>query len=359
MSNQYIGILVDASLYSLIPSGKTKHEKLTFYEEACLEQGLIPCYFRLQDIHLSTGHVLAYIRSQDGYHRRTLPLPPVIHNRAIHKKKTSLRKLRRITEHGIMLFNARNRYSKLKIHHLLMQNPALRPHLPGTDLATLSNLTWFMGQYDELILKPDSSSIGRGIMMLKRLQSGWRLSYPAGKATRHIVITSAYRLWKLLRKKAPKGRYIVQQKLPLATYTGRPFDLRVSVQKDHTGQWQVTGIAGKYAAKGKYVTNVAQGGSVLQLHALLGEYPLLVQPDTRTNIEQFSLEVARTLESRLDGLSDIGLDVGITDHGYPVFIECNCRDLRYSFKECNMLEEWKATYSNPIGYAKYLLNNRR
>jgi hypothetical protein len=356
MSSEYVGILVNQSLYRRIPSGKTKHEKLTFYEEAGRRYDLRPCYFRLQDIQLSTGRVLAYVRGSSGYRLRWLPLPQVIHNRAIHKETAAKRKLKHIRDRGIQLFNACNRYSKLLIHDILMTNPNLRPHLPGTEAASPHNLPWFMHHYDELILKPDNSSIGRGIMMMRKVDGVWRLHYPSKNGLRERSIAADGKLPTVLVNKITKTPYVLQQRLPLATFRGRPFDLRISVQKNETGSWQVTGIAGKLAAPGKYVTNVAQGGTVLPLEILLQEYPQLAGTDVRGQLEAFSLEAARTLESRLEGLADIGLDIGMTVHGYPVFIECNCRDLRYSFQAGGMHQNWKASYANPIGYARYLID---
>mgnify|MGYP001318804946 CR=1 FL=1 len=357
LKKQRIGILVNHSLYRRIPSGATKHENLSFYEEVCRQCGIVPCYFRLKDIDLANRRVWAYVLGEKGYTRRLVGLPRVIHNRAIHLTSRSKKRLSLLIESGICLFNPCNRYSKLKIHELLMSNPALRPHLPGTEQATPESVGRLMKQYGSLILKPDNSSIGRGVMLLEKKREQWHLTAAMKNGARRIYrFGDADPLPGLLRKRISQKRYVVQQRLPLALCQGRPFDLRVSVQKDGNGAWQVTGLVGKVAAKGKYVTNVAQGGSVVPLNRLIVEYPWLDEHSVRARVTQFSLLVARHLEQHLPGLADIGLDVGITAYGFPVFIECNCRDLRYSFKEGGMPEQWKATYANPVRYAKYLLD---
>src|SRR5690606_36757905 len=76
----------------------------------------------------------------------------------------------------------------------------------------------------------------------------------------------------------------------------------------------------------------------------------------REQLTQFSLRVAQHLSIHLPHLADIGLDIGITPEGFPLFIECNCKDLRYSFRKAGLFEEWINTYRNPIGYARYLLD---
>lgn len=349
-----IGILVNAGLYRRIPSGRTKHEMLSFYEEAAAYYDMFPCYFRLQDIHTSSGEVLALVPKgiNKGYKRTWMPLPKVIHNRAIYLSSKSQQQLNRIASSSLHIYNLCNRYGKLHIYDLLMRNEEIRPHLPGTINASVSTLQQYMELYDSLILKPDNGSVGKGIYKLEKDQKGWTLQYKQGKRPRKISFS--HRIPLFLRKRMQQRKYIIQQRLPLATWRNRPFDLRVSVQRNITGHWQVTGIVGKVARKNGYLTNVAQGGKVYPLSVLLTEYPDLDLHAAEENTQQFALTVANELSSQLPNLADLGMDVGITEHGYPLFIECNGRDQRYSFRDAKMMDEWKATYTNPVSYARYL-----
>src|SRR5690606_5607611 len=107
---------------------------------------------------------------------------------------------------------------------------------------------------------------------------------------------------------------------------------------------------------GKFVTNVAQGGKVYTLDHLLSAMPDADGDQVKDQLVCFALDTARHLSRYLPHIADLGLDVGITRYGYPVFIESNGKDLRYSFAEGNMHEAWKNTYRNPIGYGRYLLD---
>ncbi len=354
MPLQPLGILVNAGLYRRIPSRRTKHEMLSFYEEAANYYDMIPCYFRLQDIRASSGKVLAYVPKgvNKGYKRTWMPLPKIVHNRAIYSSSATQERLNRMAIHSFHVFNMCNRYNKLHIYDLLMKNENIRPHLPGTVNATTANLKHYLEVYDSLILKPNNGSIGKGIYKIEKAERGWVLHYKRDKRWRKIYFSK--RIPSFLMNRLKKRKYIIQQQLPLAVWNNRPFDLRVSVQKNISGQWQITGIAGKVAPKNGFLTNVAQGGKVYPLHVLLSAYPHLNMTETEDNIKNFALMVASELDQHLPNLADLGLDVGITEHGFPLFIECNGRDQRYSFREAGMIEEWKATYANPVGYARYL-----
>jgi hypothetical protein len=350
--------MVNPSLYKRIETGQTKHEMLTFYEEAGLETGVTPCYFRLEDLKPGQPEITAFVRNTQGYKRTKVPFPRVIHNRAMYFNKESNARVASLAKQGTIIFNQCNRYGKLHIHKLLMQEDELRPHLPGTCEATVRSIKRMMSVYNALIIKPNSSSIGRGVMLLQRSETGgWRLTYPVNRQGGKLRILSFKQTLPLvLRRRIVNEAYLVQQRLPLATYKNRPFDLRVSVQRNGFGEWQITGIVGKVAAPNKFVTNVARGGSVYTLDELLREFPNLNPREVRHNIELLSLHIAITLSRCLPEMADLGLDIGITADGVPVFIECNGRDQRYSFGEGGLLDEWKSTYTNPIAYGRYLLD---
>ncbi|MCQ6559700.1 YheC/YheD family endospore coat-associated protein [Paenibacillus mendelii] len=356
MDRRYVGILLNKSVFEGIPSGNTKHEAIRFYEEAGHLHGLTPCYFRLQDIRLHQHTVNAYVKNHSGYIRTQLSIPAVIHNRALFTHTGPKKQIKKLVQSGIQVFNGWNRYGKLHIHNLLMENISLRPHIPGTVAATPDALKDMMALYDSLILKPNSSSIGRGIMRLDRSPAEWQLTYRTRDGWRKHRFVSQIPLF--LKRKLQRDQYIVQQRLPLATYNGCPFDLRVSIQRTHTGDWAMTGIAAKVAAKNAFITNVAQGGTVYRLEEILRQYPELNAAQVRNNIEDFCLHAARHLSGYLPHLADVGFDIGLTSSGYPLFVECNGRDLRYSFQKGNMPQEWRATYTNPIGFARYLLDGK-
>ncbi|GIQ68505.1 YheC/YheD family protein [Xylanibacillus composti] len=355
MEQPRVGVLISNRVYRKMWNGEKDRERLDFYVEAAARSGVQLCFMRLADISLDRLEATACLPGPQGYERKRIPLPFVIHNRTLYFKQASKLKLNKLSELCVV-FNGGNRYGKVYIHDLLMENDALRPHLPGTKRATRATLRQWMKHYDEIILKPDSSSIGKGIYKLKKSGSAW-LFQPAsagnGRARRRIRFRKKLppSLLKLIRSRP----YVVQQCLPLAHYDDKPFDIRVSVQKDETGEWQVTGMAVKVAAKGKFVTNVAQGGAVYQLEHVLQALPHLNTNQVEQDLQAFSLSVAEQLDKHLPNLADIGLDVGITSQGFPVFIECNNRDLRYSFDKAGLPDAWRSTYANPIGYAVYLI----
>ena len=64
----------------------------------------------------------------------------------------------------------------------------------------------------------------------------------------------------LLSKRKPAKTTSSNNVSTLATKNGRPFDLRVMVQRHPNAHWQVTGMLAKVAGKGFIVTNIRRSG---------------------------------------------------------------------------------------------------
>ncbi|WNS43374.1 YheC/YheD family protein [Paenibacillus sp. MMS20-IR301] len=354
MGQKLVGILLNAAVHGGVPRLKTGQESLANYEEAAAAYGLTPCYLKLSDIDTQTGYSRAYIKGTQGYKKVVIPTPEVIHNRAIYDPGSS--GTERLLRQGIQVYNICNRYGKDQIQGLLERSPELRMHLPATK-SGLSGLREMMESCQDLILKPCRGSVGNGVMRLKRSSTRrWKLSYsPSGSKRWFTIPVDREVLPGALRARLTSVPYLVQERIPLAEISGRPFDLRVSVQRGWGGEWQVTGMFAKLAARGGFVSNIARGGEALNSSfALEQAFPGEAAAQLRMSVLTLSLAVARELEQSLPGLADIGLDIGITDTGRLFFIECNGRDQRYGFRKAGLDGLWKDSYRRPMGYARYL-----
>ncbi|MBP1155781.1 MULTISPECIES: YheC/YheD family protein [unclassified Paenibacillus] len=212
-----------------------------------------------------------------------------------------------------------------------------------------------MNECSELYVKPTSGSIGNGIIKIKKKSSGnWTIYW---KKEKHLQ-KSLRKTFAFIEQKVGPQNYLIQEAIPLATYHGRPYDLRVSVQRGRTGEWQISGMVGKVAAAGRHVTNVAKGGKVKRGEKLFRHSGLSVE-SMKKEVNRASLEIANYLGDQLPHLADIGLDMGVTRNGSVKFIEMNGRDQRITFKKAGMRSTFFDTYLTPIQYAVFLMKSNR
>ncbi|MGO4275125.1 YheC/YheD family protein, partial [Paenibacillus sp. TAF58] len=203
-------------------------------------------------------------------------------------------------------------------------------------------------------IKPTSGSVGDGIIKLSKSSKGkWHLYVKKGKPLQKKYENAISFIHQYINGKG----YIIQEAIPLATYNGNPYDLRVSVQRGERGDWQVIGIVGKVAAKGRQVTNVAKGGKVIRCEELFQASGFQVD-ETKQSLNRVALQLAGYLGKKLPHLADVGFDMGIDKYGKIKLIEMNGRDQRITFKKAKLAKTFYRTYLTPLQYAKYLLENR-
>jgi len=203
--------------------------------------------------------------------------------------------------------------------------------------------------FPSLYIKPSNGSLGLGIIRIDKWKNRWIIRFSDS-----MKIISHDQLLSILTKLTKDRYYIIQQTVPLAKINGGAFDIRVTVQRNRIGEWQVTGMVAKAARRGKHVSNVARGGKVYRLEPTLKKLNLNVT-NTKQSIQRLAIYIAQHLNQYLPHLADIGLDIGIDKNGKPYFIEFNGRDLRYSFQLGKLHKEWYNTFKTPIAYGKYLL----
>ncbi|MBZ5751966.1 YheC/YheD family endospore coat-associated protein [Metabacillus rhizolycopersici] len=355
MSN-YLGILITSYLYNKTRKQIPTHECLSFYEDACNEYGLTPCFFRISDIEVRDKNIKALVKMENGeYSLKKLTKPTVIHNRGLGFQKKDQNKIELLQREGVIIFNECTRYQKIDIHNFLIKNKKISQHLPETHPANTNNFYHMLKRHKEILIKPNNGTLGKGIIKLTQKNNDMWLLMSMGKEQ----LFSVKRKWpKELETFISNSANIIQQRISLATYQGNPFDIRVSVQKNRYGEWQISGMVAKVAKKGMFVTNVASGGKCYLLETILNNDRSIDENKVKKDIEKFSLLIADQLSTELPTLADVGLDVGLTKEDFPMLIECNARDQRYSFKEAGLYNEWKETYFTPVGYAKYLMEKK-
>jgi hypothetical protein len=305
-------------------------------------------YTCIKNIHLNKGMATGYMYDGGKYVKVSRTIPPVFHNRTILKHPADLRKLS-LLRRRCRVFNGQTRYSKYIINQLLYSHSKLKSHIPPTKLLSKAGLQQMMNRHQNLYIKPASGSLGLGIMKLAKRKAGkWLL-----QSNHKTIQLNGRQVYGVVLRSTQGKQYIVQKGIQLAKYRGKPYDIRVTVQKGTGGAWNVAGMVGKVAARHKHVTNIARGGSAVRCNELFKASGLNAAIMNR-RIGRFSLQIAKRLDHKLKQLGDMGLDIGVSDKGKPYFIEMNGRDLRYSFKEAGMHNTWFRTYANPIQYAKYL-----
>lgn len=306
------------------------------------------------------GYKYQQITAQSGRWIPSIcPLPDVVYDR-IASRRTENRKSIRLLKKRLKAlpylkyFNP-SYLDKWSVYQILSQNPDLVPFLPETQFLNTDNLQSMLVKYKTLYVKPSHGTKGVGIIKIE--QRNHKLFYTVYKNGRtHGKADSAQEFMKKTRAAREKKPYIVQEGIPLATYKGSPFDIRIIYQKDGTGEWIITKKFVRVAPHGSSIANLSRGGqaelSKKVFNRVFQNQDII--DDKNTEIRQLCHLIATTLESRSSEIyGELGLDLGLDKQGNIWLIEVNSKP-RKTTRTDNSMGIVRNTFRRPLEYAIYL-----
>lgn len=347
-----IGVLLDRGVLRAAVGGRPSYENLAFYREFA-RPGV--CFFTFGGLNPRRRLVRAYVYDGQRLTSRTMPLPQIIHYRAIAFSKRD-RRLAAILTHlpGCTVFNSPWCGGKLRNSMWLAADPATRQYVPETlRYDGVPSLATLLAKCPAVILKPVWGSLGLGLIKVRRADGDY--AWETGTSARPHRCRSLTALAASLRRRIGHRSYLIQRALDLATYQGHPFDVRVSVQCGGDGKWHVSGMVAKVGGRNRIATNVARGGRAVNLTKVLdAAFGPVAAAQCADELASLGLRLAPVLARHEHGTADYGFDLCLTRDGRPWFLEANHRDLRYSFRDAGDRDLWANTYRNPMEYAAYL-----
>ncbi|HBQ86036.1 MAG TPA: hypothetical protein DER33_01205 [Syntrophomonas sp.] len=285
------------------------------------------------------------------------PFPDIVYNRIrsrnVENSRTMVELLDRFQHLGINLFNTRF-LDKWDVYNALMSSPRLRHFLPPTVFFSRVELFKFLQQYPEVFLKPRNSSIGKGIVKIKRTSGCYMLALAkSAKPSWHYYDSYEELYQALLAIMDDSSRYLVQMGIELAKIQNKVFDLRTQVQKNGRGEWTLTGTAVREAAPDRFVTHIPNGGSARKYDEVI-EKTFGSSVTTKRSLDKQLHLIAREAPIILDdlpgwSLAVLSIDIGIDRYGKIWIIEINSKPS--SFDEPDIRRAYLRYFTD---YCKYI-----
>ncbi|MCC3375705.1 YheC/YheD family protein [Cohnella sp. REN36] len=311
-------------------------------------------------------NAMIYKPETKSWHRKWVRFPNLIYDRCrIQRSKRFDRLLAFRRKYGHLAFLNRPLRNKWTVYRTLGKVAAFRDHLPATRLyQSADDVTGLLRKHTLVYVKPINGTGGRGILRIERLASG-AYSLQGRDLNRRIVqprrvtreqLPAAIRSWNM-----HGNRYIAQQGLHIKLPSGRVHDYRMLVQKNGSGEWEVTGCAGRVGPPRSITSNLHGGGEAVSMNTLLRQW--IDDEDQLSQIretaEKLGIGVARHLESTYGALCELALDLAIDRRGRVWLLEVNPKPAREVFIQAGEKETYKTAIRRPMEYALWLYGQRR
>jgi len=308
-------------------------------------------------INWERNTINGYTYEKNGWKKAVFPLPDVVYQRARGFSPVKMSIRQKLASRGVKLFNP-ILVGKWNTYKILSKNQSLCDYLPDTRLFNKFSLIDTMTRtYQAVYLKPVNGSQGRNIIRVERYKNrGYYYQFEVKKQTVNGNAQTLEQLHAVLKPVIGNRTYIIQRQIKLLKEKNRIVDLRVLVQKDHTGEWIITGIAGRVGKEGSITTNISAGGNGCQLDKLLSNNftDSQQQKNIKALVEYIALESAKSLENCIGPSGEMGVDIGIDRWGKPWFIEANLRPARHIFNILNDSATRLKSVERPMLYCRFL-----
>lgn len=202
-----------------------------------------------------------------------------------------------------------------------------------------------LADYTTVFFKPTNGSGGNKIIRISKTAGGYQTQLNTTK-TSYSTPTQLYRE---LNRFAGTRPYLLQKGIRLAKSNGKPFDVRVMVQKTNQGTWISTALFTKVGNPKKVATNYNQGGTIGTFTKTMraANFSSAFTPQLEMDLKKLGVAVGKNFDRHYKGFKELGLDVAVDSQGKAWILEVNTRPQIYPLKTLN-----KSLYNKILSYSK-------
>ncbi|WP_167859241.1 YheC/YheD family protein [Paenibacillus cymbidii] len=329
-----LGVFHPHDPFAVMPEGRVQ----AIAEEA-VRQHAQAVFFNESGIDLDKRTVSGRVFAGGGWETGVFPFPQAVMNvRPWGPRRRSDRELifRKMVPFTAFLID-----DKWAVTNMIASVPSLAPHVvPTALLRDADQIDDLFASHDKLILKPSQGSRGAGVQALVREGSRYGLQRGA-----EWVWLDRGQLAEFVRQL--RRDYLIQPYIVCLTPEGEPYDFRILVQRDGTGNWGVSLMYPRIGGKDTVTSNVSVGGRTEPL----GDFLQRLFPNDCAafpqRLAELGLAIAVFLDSRYaHPLDELGIDLAIDAQRRIWFYEANtCPGTLFYEKE-------RAVQT--VAYAKYV-----
>ncbi len=348
-----IGVFIGESKITYLNEGG--HDSVYWrFQNWATEYGGLVYFFTFSGIDWEQLEVDGYYWDKDKvWTKTTYPLSEVIYDRCFgqgsRENSNALREAITNKRLLIKVFNKAIKITKRETYQHLINYPEVKEHLPVFSPYTPEKLSQLLNEFDALYIKPNNLYKGKGVMKVTKKVTNFEIEFREGQTNQVIFCENFKTLLDCINLMLLENyEYVLQAEIPLTTFLGNRFDVRVMLQKREPSLWETTAINARIAPVGSVITSPRSGGKALRIEEMLavsfpGRYIEILE-----QIKLLSVTIGYKMEDKYGFLGELGIDLGIDVNGKVWLIEVNGRPLKVSFTVMKDSAISKGIHQNPI-----------
>ncbi|HHY81224.1 MAG TPA: hypothetical protein GX505_00900 [Clostridiales bacterium] len=322
----------------------TNLEPVPFYN-SCRYMPVVIYKFKKSGIDWENKTIKGIMLDNDKWVKAEARFPDAVYNRCYSDSSVITKRLESIIGSG-KVFNVVNLFDKHVIYNILknscLKNFAIPTYKYRTDI-----LLELLRTQGTALIKPAKGSMGSGVFKITSVENGYNICLRTFLSPK--IVNSKDVLIDYMEKLTRCRDYVIQPFIDFVKVNNHMFDIRMLVQKNGTGQWNVTADISRVCYKSSFVSNF-----VYSLKSVRDALEGTKYNETFISyIKKVSIKAAEILEERLCHIGEISVDFGIGNDDKLWIIEINGKPDKETFRDCST-EVFEKIYRTPIEYALYL-----
>ncbi|MCL6597292.1 MAG: YheC/YheD family protein [Alicyclobacillus macrosporangiidus] len=329
--------------------------------------GALVYIFGIQDVDFDRGTVRAFVFQGGSWRPARMPLPDAIYDQVVSRKlerskKYQDQRMRLSRMYANRIFND-GFFDKWKVHEWLWNDRQTRWLVPYSEKYTNPRqAAAFLKRYPVTFVKPVHGSLGLGIVRVTREADGtfrYEVRHKSGRTQNKVGTAEA--VVDAIRRRLQQTPHLLQEGVPVAQFRGRPFDVRIVLQRDGSGAWKRTKMFVRVARAGEFTANLASGGVAMPLDAVLREAFASEEHRRRirSQVRRAAGWVASVIESQCGKpLGELGVDLAIDESGKVWVLEVNSKPWKASSTDKGRQDLVDLSFTRPMEYAIRLAQQR-
>ncbi len=356
-----VGVFVNRGTLRRIDEGYPNFRIIELVK-ANVHAGVLLYYFSTKDINWPKGIINGRIYSfdQNKWETRELPFPDILYDRGggfLPKQLAVARYIRNQFEMmGIKKINDQHYFDKWDVHSRLKPYRDIAPFLPHTELYyDKFYLSMMLNKYACIFAKSCQGSNGRQVIKITKDNGIYNYAYYR-EGIHSGIAQNIEELAQKLLEYFGKKKFILQQGIDVLTVDGKAVDMRMLLQRDNRGKWQITSIPVRIANSNTPVTSTSTGAQVFSLEKGLQVAGMRNKKilNIKRQLEEFQQNLTVAVEAEYGPFGELGVDIAIDRNNKIWFIECNAKPGKDTVMLGANEEEKQLSFLYPLEYAKYL-----
>ncbi|WP_332630295.1 YheC/YheD family protein [Halalkalibacter flavus] len=225
-----------------------------------------------------------------------------------------------------------NGRDKWRMYLAMKKNKKLSKYLVDTKRWSKENFDLMLSKYKSIVVKPNKGLKARDIYFIAEKEKGYEIQI----YDRKYFFIKREEVYSFMKSKIRQATYIIQKRISMAKIDGRPFDIRVIIQrKSLSSPWTATAYKIRVAKEGRMVTNASKGGTILTYKVAMNmcNIPNHIKKNLLAHIKEVSILASKTLGPYYHNQRLFGIDIGIKEDGSLHIFEINRRPLLKGFSK--------------------------